>query len=302
MKAIKTKLSVGSLARAALVAGVALSAHVASATLVTAPNPGDLFIGFRQTGVTSDVVIDLGSAANFTPSSLGSGYGGTWNGSSFTVLNATNLSTDLAQVFGSSWANNPTDGSGVTWAVVGLTSTTVNYSPFTSLKKNSIYVTQAETTPGTQSAALSLSSTLTAAPKINTLVNGSGGYKDGTILSSPYSGSAVTAVQATSVANSWSSQFGSQNAALGTNLDFEQAPNGSFSGPTNSVLDLYLQPGTGSVGGTAPSYLGSFSLSSGGVLTYGAVPEPSTYALLALSGTIFMVFIRRRNRFNISPN
>ena len=80
MKAIKTKLSAGSLARAALVAGVLLTAHVASAATVTAPQAGDLFIGFRQTGVTSDLVVDLGSAAQFTPTSLGSGFGGTWNG------------------------------------------------------------------------------------------------------------------------------------------------------------------------------------------------------------------------------
>jgi hypothetical protein len=110
----------------------------------------------------------------------------------------------------------------------------------------------------------------------------------------------VTVIQssASGNSNSWTSQIGNQSAAFGTSLAFEQAPNGSYSGPTDSVLDLYLKPSTGSTGGTSASYLGSFSLASNGTLTYGPVPEPSTYALLALTGTIFMVFIRRRNRLN----
>ena len=297
MKKTKTKLSVGSLARAALVVGVALSAHVASAVTVATPNPGDLFIGFRQAGVSSDVLIDLGSATNFTPSSLGSGYGGTWNGSSFTVTGI-NLSADLGSVF-TNWANNPGDGTGVTWAVVGITSTfQSNISPFTALKKNSVYVTEARTNPSTQTAGLSLSTGVLAslASKIYNVESGSFGY-DG---SSSTANSNVTVIQSSAGnnSNSWTSQIGNQSAAFGTSLAFEQAPNGSYSGPTDSVLDLYLKPSTGSTGGTSASYLGSFSLASNGTLTYGPVPEPSTYALLALAGTIFMVFIRRRNRLN----
>ena len=293
MKAIKTKLSVGSLARAALVAGVLLTAHVASAATVTA-NVGDVYIGFRKAGALNNLLVDLGSATNFTASSLGAGYGGTLaNGASFTAIN---LAADLTAVFGSGWANNPGDGTGVTWAVVGVTdANNDNQAPFTNLTANSIYVTKARTNPGVQSSTFVLGNLNNASSGIQ---NVAANY-DG-LTSTVNSNFAV--IQATSDPGSWSALVGNQNSAFGTGKTLEQASSGAYSGPTDSVLDLYLGPNAGSTGGTTSLYLGNFSVASNGNVNFSAVPEPSTYALLALTGTIFMVFIRRRNRLNNSIN
>ena len=60
-------------------------------------------------------------------------------------------------------------------------------------------------------------------------------------------------------------------------------------GGGTQVLDFFAQ----SSGATVS--LGKFTINdTTGAVTFTAVPEPSTYMLLALSGTVFMVFIRRR--------
>lgn len=287
-----------------MLAGIALSASGAYAQVTTAsPNPGDLFIGFRQANDPNDLIVNLGSATQFIPTSLG--YGGTWTGTSFTIsfgvipntsTGVNNLLADLDAAFGDNWANNPTDGTGVTWGVAGFTSTNTNsVGPFTGLAKNSVFLTQAEATPGTRSTAFTLGSApaQSVAAKLNTLENGVFGYAGSTSTAN----SSVAVQQSATASNSWSLSLGSQSAALGTNLDIEQAVNGAFSGPTNSVLDLYLKPNTGSSGGTNVVYLGSFSLGSDGVLTYsniGAVPEPGSAGLLALATAVAVVTRRQR--------
>ena len=304
MKAIKTKLSAGSLARAALVAGVLLTAHVASAATVTTTSAAsDLFVGFRQNGLATDLVADIGSLLKYTPTSLG----GTWNGSSFQVqfgvipttsTQVFNLNTDLASVFGGSWASNPSNGTGVHWGVAGLTDPNNDNTPINGWAANSIYLTKARAALGTQTTAPLNAATSVAGSAIYSFEVGSNGY---TGRNSTANSSVAITEALGSNSNAWSAQIGSQSSAFGSGIRIEQALSGNYSGPTNSILDLWVAPDSNSNSTTA-RYLGSFSLDSSGTLTYGAVPEPSTYALLAIAGTIFMVFIRRRNRLNNSLN
>ncbi len=58
---------------------------------------------------------------------------------------------------------------------------------------------------------------------------------------------------------------------------------------------LYLMQNDPANSGSPAQNLGSFSLSSGGVLTFNTVPEPSTWAMIG-SGALALLAIRRRNK------
>lgn len=316
MKKIKTKLSVGSLARAALVAAVLLSPHVASAAGVTTTySNAELFIGFRQSGVANTLAVNIGAATQYIPtniSNLGTAApGGQFNVSFGTVPvgtpgagdAVTNLDADLTAVFGGGWATNNQANSSldVSWAIAGTTSTTSNSSPIAGLTKRSIFLTVARTSPSTvASAPGDFDIDGSASPNINSFAQGvgAGSYKGRT--STINSNKAY--IGAASDGNNWGTQAGTAGSTFGVGFNAEQPLSGANSGPTDSVLDLYLFPNTLSgtpTFATDPTYLGSFSLSSGGVLSYTAVPEPSTFALVAITGTVFTVFLRRRNRLNL---
>jgi len=85
--------------------------------------------------------------------------------------------------------------------------------------------------------------------------------------------------------NSWTTQ--NPNVIIGPGFGYTQynieSPVGS-----NAYLDRTLTTGTG-------TQVGTFNLSSGGVLTYNAVPEPSTYALMGLGMLLLVIAYRRKN-------
>ena len=126
---------------------------------------------------------------------------------------------------------------------------------------------------------------------------GGGSYinQDSTVNSS------VAYIGAASDTNNWGSRINTQNAGfgLGSNRAVDQTPlSGEFSGPTSSVLDLWLSPNTSSTLATSNTYLGSFTLDNAGSLTFTAVPEPGTYLLLAIAGLFLLVFRRRKTQTN----
>jgi hypothetical protein len=111
------------------------------------------------------------------------------------------------------------------------------------------------------------------------------------------SNSTVATIESTSsVTDNWGS-YNPQSHAFGSNDNIEQPTSGSFTGPTDSQLDLYeLEPTN--AGGTAHgTELGSFTLSQTGQLefTSEAVPEPSTYATVGLGAALLLLF-RRKSR------
>jgi hypothetical protein len=290
------------------VGGLALTQPSASAVLTTY-SPGDIFIGFRQTGVANTVVAKIGTVGDFLPASLGGprALGSTYNPTFGVIPNTstpvTNINLDLTTVFGSSWANNPTDGSGVRWGVVGWTGNTGETSPVSGLTVRSLFVTRGRTDPSTptsvSSAISSIGDRTGFATAFTSFAYGSG--QGSYVSQDSTANSSVAYIGAASDANNWGTRINTTNAGfgLGSNRAVDQTPlTGAYSGPTSSVLDLWLSPNTGSTLASTNTYLGSFALDNSGSLTFTAVPEPGTYILLAIAGLFFVVFRRRKNSFN----
>jgi hypothetical protein len=293
------------LAQTALVAAATLSASSAFATppttLLTDQVSGDLFLGFRETGNLTDLEVDIGSVAKFTPVALG----GTWNGSAFnltfgvlptttTVVN--NIGADLIATFGNSWATNTQDQNGVRWGVAGNESSTT--SPLTiNPGKNTVFLTQAETTLGQQTTAPAAGAVVfaTASSGIKG-IEGNPGYA-GNNQSTP--NSSVDLIESSSGSNSWNTEIGGIGGGFGSGLAIEQALSGPLAGPVNSELDLYLISNTGTGGASkAGVYLGSFTLDSSGDVTFSnvnSVPEPAGVALLGLGAAVLGMVRRRKS-------
>jgi hypothetical protein len=190
------------------------------------------------------------------------------------------LNTDLTGLFGSSWNTLRDDDSFVQWGIVGTSYDGVtNTNPV-------LYVTRPRDTANTQSTPW------TGRPKgISTSTAGdfqqlAGYFKtDGSATSN----NDVGTLQDASNGSSYN-----HFVTLPTNLDFGVWSNieGNFAnGTASSVLDLYrINP----VNGQDADYLGYFSISDTGVLTFTAVPEPGTVALLALAGSFLLIVVRRR--------
>lgn len=296
---MKRKASISNLAgwaRGAFAAlAVAASASSAPAVL-TQYSPGDLFIGFRQTGVSNTLVANIGSATQFLPPSLG----GTATGSFIvqfgfvpnTTNPVTNLADDLSAVFGDLWATNEDDGTGVTWAVAGFTDNTVDNSPISGFGARTVFLTQARTDPNVQTGPLPSVSRNAFSAEFNAFVDSIGSTSYVNRESTEHS--SVAYIGDASGANNWNTRLGANG--FNTGLRLEQGLNGPFSGPTNSVLDLWLAPNPNSSLTTTRTYLGSFTLNELGELTFTAVPEPATYVLLGLAATGYVVFRRRTRR------
>jgi len=142
---------------------IGLSAQAAlGAGSTTTYTTGNVFIGFRDDDVTNTLAVNLGAATKFLPTSLG----GTWDGAPFTVqlgvMPAGNpgagtpvfsLAPDLASVFDLNWADNPDDGTGLKWAVAGMTSNISANNPIPGLERRSVFLTVARDAPGTVAGA-----------------------------------------------------------------------------------------------------------------------------------------------------
>lgn len=305
MKPIYRLLRFGRLALAA--GALALSASAASAQVLTTYQVGDIFIGFRQTGVANTLVAKIGTVADYLPTSLGgsrapnSTYNPTFGVIPSTVTPVTNLNADLTSVFGAGWNTNATDGTSVRWGIVGWTGSAAETSPVSGLTTRSLFVTRARTNPSTQTTITGTPSAIGSRSNFGTAFGS--GFIAGGIGSYPNQNStlnsSVAYIGAASDTNNWGSRInnnGTGSFGLGATNPVEQQLSGAFQGPTDSVLDLWLSPNTSSTLVTQNTYLGSFSLSNSGQLTFTAVPEPSTYALLALAGAALVVF-RRRKQF-----
>lgn len=84
--------------------------------------------------------------------------------------------------------------------------------------------------------------------------------------------------------NSWTEQ--NLNVSTGPGFGFTQY---AVESPVGSIayLDRTTTSGTG-------AQVGSFNLTAGGTLSFAAVPEPSTYALMGLSALVLVIAYRRK--------
>ena len=273
----------------AIAAVLGTSAHAQ----VSGYSEGDLLIGFEQQdgkgdgGVNAnDFVVDLGGANNFI------------NATSKLTFNLSTTSSGLG-VFGTNWASNTAVGAGgasalVQWGVVGGSDKfgpiTVGTGPTAvTLPVDTLFYTQGELNVGTQSTPPATGST------------GAQGNIDGKIqtFANDFQGANTTsagAIIGTSDPDSWSTLGTPSTSAFGSSKNIEQPSSGSFTGPTNSQLDLY-ELNTSSNHAPA-TLLGNFSLTSLGVLTFNpaaaAVPEPTSYALALVAAATFLVLRRRK--------
>lgn len=231
----------------------------------------DLLLGFYATGGTGSdksLVVNLGQASNFLSLEEGSTI----------QLSLGDLGQDLVAAFGANWKNR----ADVKWGVFGTTFTVTvgEDGPHT------LYGTRKEDPAGTLAQAYSRGSAATQS-QVSTRIKDLGGlYATGEATPN----SPVATVQSTSLnndfagfqANNGTLSFGYFNGAL---ADFGNGTSGSRS-------DLFrLLTGSSSLKGT---YEGAFSISDSGVVSFTAVPEPSTYGVAFAAAALLFIALRRR--------
>ncbi|MGB8353938.1 MAG: PEP-CTERM sorting domain-containing protein [Chthoniobacteraceae bacterium] len=264
-------------------AGMTFMASAANAAVTSGGNTpntdltttnGDLILSVAgsQTGTGNpvDLEFDLGLASAFTGS---------------VNLSSTVLAADLNSVFGSAWY---TSGA-LTWAVVGTT------KPVTiGTKSDTVYATSAASTPGTSGAFGAFTITGLAA-SAGTPIKGMDNF-----LSQAGTAAQGDNVSAAMVLQSVSSSYTSAEGSNTNSFGLGQSVDGQLGGSSGAqVLDLYQI-----VGGGADTLLGTFTIASTGptnaTVTFTAVPEPSTYAMLGLGAFGLYFLARRKRQFNFA--
>lgn len=264
----------------AILAAGAAAAFTSSSRAALTYSAGDLFLGFRGTGATNNYLINLGNIAQFSQQ----------NGASFTVNVGGSIGADLVSAFGANWNTSST----VSWGAIGTTyngSATSTETIFATRGRNPLSI-NTQTSPifgQSPSAQSGITSDINAlALKFIT---------DGTETAT----STRATLQTASQANTWASfTLNSTDFNLGVNVDGATFSNTAPRlGTATSVLDLYrVDP----VSGQAGIYLGRFSINDSGVITFTAVPEPATYALLIGAGFLAFMVQRARRRSSVHPS
>lgn len=240
-------------------AGVVLSSLPARALVYT---QGDILLGVRATGGDGSTYVYLVNLGTDTSIINGSFAG-------------TSIGTDLAAIYGDGW-NTRSD---LYWGVFGAKSA------------SSLYGSRERDDIATQSEAWPALPSTTERSDVQSGINTVGiTYQNNSGASLYVPVNLQAGVQSSSVPGGYFTQV-SADPNFATTSQWSSIEGSFADGAENSILDFYRV--TGSVSTT--KYLGSFSISDEGLVTFAAVPEPSTYALLAIAATAFVIFFRRRS-------
>ena len=225
---------------------------------------GDLILAFGKSGTSTDLLVNLGSIANYQ---------------AFPASYSFDLSSILTTTYGGM--------TGVKWSLFGVNDLGNNPSPgITQGDANTVWAsstTQNRTVPGNDTTDAFLVSPFN---QINTLINTSLAAPSLTGIS--IAGTSGAATVSSSVVDGYSSQMINYSGSPGM-LDGTWAYNIMKTGAGTEYL---LQNDAANTGNNA-TVLGGFSLSSAGVLSVTTVPEPSTWAMVG-SGMLALLAIRRR--------
>ena len=253
------------------IAGIAfLSISAQAAPLSTSNYKGAIFLGFTKSGATTDLTIAIGTIPGVTIDGLSQLTGNVALG---------NYNTQLVAALGGSWYSQGY------FSAFGIDTTSLNQKLYLTAPGTAVNLASAQVT----SSYSAINSTI-----LNNLNNGSGGILQDTVpgvaTNANYSDNMVSF---TGAAQAW------QVIPGATNNPELAVQSGSIS--NKLYLDTYTvtygarSAITGAtVAALAPVPQGYLSISSTGDVTFTTVPEPSTYASLAIGLGIVAVALRRR--------
>ncbi len=280
---IRTLLSGGVIAAA----GLAITAPAGRATLTY--NDGDLLLGFHATGnqgASTDYVLDIGRFVNFIP-------GGSFalNPGATVTLSLGNVGLDLGTTYGDGTSGSTlwSTRSDLYWGVAGVQKASGN-----GVTPNTLFATNLEVITGVQSTPWNRPSVSASGTPATKLQAEGTAYASGTSTSvgldqTQSTNSSVGLFQQSDSVNNYASFQTTTGQAYGY---FGGGIEGTFAtGTSNSVLDLYeLKAGSGT-----GAFLGTLQMTNGGNVTFtSAVPEPSTFAALAIGVGVLASMRRRR--------
>ena len=242
-----------------MTAAIALVGVASANAALTTYTSGDIIIGFTQAGNANCYEVNIGSASNFMTLN-------TWSYQLNTV--------DLSNIFGSGWANDGT----VTFGLAGAGTSTlsavlgqVKGTTWVSAPSGSAWTTGGG---GQNQAAQAIIGMTTGSVA-------SGGFKNETINVAGTNAVEITA----GLSNSWTTRSNTGGASF---VNYNPTVSASLDSGASVSVAFYQ------IDNTTSKDLGNFKLSDSGALTFQAVPEPSTYAMLTMGGLGVLGMLRRR--------
>ena len=300
MKLFKNKLRVLALAAGSLAITMA-AAHAQNANYA----PGDLVLFFQQDGGTNTLYVNLGNAATLY---RGAGTGAADGVNNYSFLD---INTTLVNAFGAGWATDTTLYAGLAgvWGTSASSSTLQDGDPHRTL-----YVSQARTDVGTIGLANSAGYDLGLAGT-TAMTNGANGIvSQNNVLETQYSTAVAESPTSVSTIDEQNPiSAGSQGTAFSIFAGGVQQQGGTFAanfgdaGASVFALDLYRIQAKNNISGQVGqgetlrlgTYEGTVSVGSDGTVSFTAVPEPSTYALMGLGALVIGFVVRRRRAQNL---
>lgn len=164
-----------------------------------------------------------------------------------------------------------------------------------------LWLTRVDTTPGVVPTVVSAQQTFTAqnlvAARINNIgLGGDAGTSDGLGAATVPSGTSGNSYQAQGEQSAAVGASGQATINFGGDVNVAASKGGPIEGIQNGSAPVYEALWAMPVSGTSDTYLGYFTFLSSGQVNFtsaSAVPEPSTYALLVVTGIFGWTFRRQ---------